>query len=161
MPHSFGKRARTRHLFARKFREHGMIKLSTYMQTFKVGDYVDIKANAACQKGMPYRYYHGKTGVVFNVSPRAVGIIIYKQVRNRFEEKRINVRIEHVLPSKCQTDFLRRARANTLAVEEAKKTGVKALVMKRTPIMPRAAHFVSTKNNEPVLVAPVPYEVLL
>ena len=59
MPHSYGQRARTRHLFSRKFRDHGMIKLSTYMKTYKVGDYVDIKANAACQKGMPYRFYHG------------------------------------------------------------------------------------------------------
>ena len=59
MPHSHGYRARTRHLFARKFREHGMIKLSTYMNTYKVGDLVDIHANGAVQKGMPFKFYHG------------------------------------------------------------------------------------------------------
>jgi ribosomal protein L21E len=39
--------------------EHGPIKLSTYLITFRVGDIVDIKANAAQQKGMPHKYYHG------------------------------------------------------------------------------------------------------
>jgi large subunit ribosomal protein L21e len=161
MPHSFGKRARTRHLFARNFREHGMIRLSTFMKTYKVGDYVDIKANAACQKGMPYRFYHGKTGVVFNVSPRALGVVVNKQVGNRFIEKRINIRIEHVIPSKCRDGFLARARANTKAATEAKSTGVKAASMKRQPILPASGHFVTTKNNEPVMISPVPYEILI
>ena len=162
MPNSFGKRARTRQLFARKFREHGMIKLSTYMQTYKVGDYVDIKANGACQKGMPYRFYHGKTGVVLNVAPRALGIIVYKPVRGRVIEKRINIRIEHVQPSKCNVDFLTRSRENTKLATLSKETGVKSVgSLKRQPAMPRAGHFVSTKGNSPVLIAPIPYEILI
>jgi len=32
-------------------------------------------------QGMPHKYYHGKTGVVWNVTKRAVGVEIYKQVR--------------------------------------------------------------------------------
>jgi large subunit ribosomal protein L21e len=36
-----------------------MIPLSTYLRVYKVGDIVDIKANAAQQKGMPHKYYHG------------------------------------------------------------------------------------------------------
>ena len=36
MPHSFGYRARTRDMFSRPFRTKGMIKLSTYMTTYKV-----------------------------------------------------------------------------------------------------------------------------
>lgn len=161
MPHSFGKRARTRHLFSRNFREHGMINLSTYMKTYKVGDYVDIKANSACQKGMPYRFYHGKTGVIFNVAPRALGVIVYKPVRNRLVEKRINIRIEHVQPSKCRDDFLARARANSKLVAEAKASGVKLPSLKRQPVLPKPGHFVSIKNNEPVFVTPIPYEILL
>ncbi|GLE08632.1 hypothetical protein PINS_up019947 [Pythium insidiosum] len=62
MPHSFGYRARTRDMFARPFRQRGMIKLSTYLRTFKVGDYVDIKANGAIHKGMPHKFYHGPHG---------------------------------------------------------------------------------------------------
>lgn len=160
MPNSFGKRARTRQMFARNFREHGMIKLSTYMKTYKVGDYVDVKANSACQKGMPYRFYHGKTGVIFNVSPRSVGVIIMKQVRGNFMEKRINVRIEHVIPSKCQEDFLLRTRNNTLAIQAAKADNVKLGSMKRTPALPREAHFISSANDA-ILMTPIPYETLI
>jgi ribosomal protein L21E len=56
---TFIVRARTRHMFSRKFREHGAIPLSTYLKTYKVGDIVDIKANAAVQKGLPHKFYHG------------------------------------------------------------------------------------------------------
>lgn len=36
-----------------------MIPLTTFLRVYKVGDIVDIKANAAQQKGMPHKYYHG------------------------------------------------------------------------------------------------------
>lgn len=29
---------------------------------------------------MPFKFYHGKTGRVFNVTKRAVGVIVNKQV---------------------------------------------------------------------------------
>ena len=111
----FGYRARTRHMFARKFREHGPTKLSTYMITYKVGDLVDIKANGSIHKGMPHKFYHGRTAVVYNVSPRALGLIVNKRVGNRYMEKRINVRIEHVKPSQSRADFLRRVQENDAA----------------------------------------------
>lgn len=59
MPHAHGYRARTRHMFARDFRNHGPTKLSTYMKVYKVGDIVDIKANGSIHKGMPHKFYHG------------------------------------------------------------------------------------------------------
>jgi ribosomal protein L21E len=52
---------------------------------------------------VPHKYYHGRTGVVFNVSPRAVGVIVFKVVGNRYMEKRVNVRIEHVRHSKVRS----------------------------------------------------------
>jgi ribosomal protein L21E len=57
------------------------------MKTYRVGDIVDIKNNGAQQKGMAYKVYHGKTGVVYNVTKSAVGIILYRQVGNRYIEK--------------------------------------------------------------------------
>lgn len=33
--------------------------MSTFLINYHVGDIVDIKANAAQQKGMPHKYYHG------------------------------------------------------------------------------------------------------
>lgn len=102
MPHSFGMRARTRDMFKRGFKNKGMIPLTTFMRIYKVGDIVDIKANAAQQKGMPHKYYHGRTGIVYNVTARAVGVIVYKVVGNRYMEKRVNLRVEHVKHSKCR-----------------------------------------------------------
>lgn len=46
----------------------------------QVGDYVDVKANASIQKGMPFKGYHGRTGVVFNVTKRALGVSVNKLV---------------------------------------------------------------------------------
>ncbi|KAJ3065104.1 hypothetical protein HDU98_006043 [Podochytrium sp. JEL0797] len=160
MPHSFGLRARTRHLFSRAFRTQGQIKLSTYMVNYKVGDIVDIKANGAVQKGMPHKFYHGKTGIVYNVTKSSVGVIVNKIVGNRYIEKRVNIRVEHIKHSQCRTDFLRRVKHNAAALTEAKANGTKA-VMKRQPAQPRTAHYVSSKNNAPITVAPVPYEALV
>ncbi|KAF9562613.1 hypothetical protein EC968_005190 [Mortierella alpina] len=160
MPHSYGIRARTRHMFARNFREHGMpIKLTTYLKTYKVGDIVDIKANGAIHKGMPHKFYHGRTGIIYNVTKSAVGIIINKKVGNRFLEKRVNIRVEHIKHSKCRDDFLRRVKENAAAKLQAKTDGVK-VNLKRQPVKPREARFVSIKHNIPTTLNPIPYDTL-
>jgi large subunit ribosomal protein L21e len=46
-------------MFQRDFRKKGMIPLSTYLKTYRVGDIVDVKANGAVHKGMPFKFYHG------------------------------------------------------------------------------------------------------
>jgi large subunit ribosomal protein L21e len=61
-----------------------------------VGDIVDIKANGSIHGGMPHKYYHGRTGRVYNVTKSAVGVIVNKRIGNRIIPKRINLRIEHV-----------------------------------------------------------------
>lgn len=134
--------------------------LSTYLKVYKVGDIVDVKGNGAIQKGMPYKFYHGKTGRVFNVTRRAVGIVVNKQLGNRIIPKKINVRIEHVRHSKCRDDFLKRVKANEIKKAEAKAKGEK-VDCRRLPVQPRGAHFVSTKNNQPTLVEPIPYEFII
>ena len=87
MPHANGYRARTRFMFSRAFRQKGVINLSTYLKSVKVGDLVDIVANAAVHKGMPHKFYHGRTGTVFNVTPRAVGVEVNKQVGGGFRSR--------------------------------------------------------------------------
>ena len=57
---------------------------------------MDIKVNSTIHKGMPYRFYHGKTGVVWNVTKRAVGVEVNKVHREKVLKKQIHVRIEHV-----------------------------------------------------------------
>merc|ERR1711964_30687 len=83
MPKSEGLRCSTRDMFSRPFRQHGMPNLSTYLTNYKLGDYVDIKANSAIQKGMPHKYYHGRTGRVWNVTPHAVGVEVNKNLGGR------------------------------------------------------------------------------
>lgn len=80
MPAGHGLRARTRDMFSRGFRKRGTIPLSTYLRIFKIGDYVDIKVNGAVHKGMPHKFYHGRTGRVWNITKRAIGVEVNKQV---------------------------------------------------------------------------------
>ncbi|GJE97789.1 60S ribosomal protein L21 [Phanerochaete sordida] len=160
MPHSFGYRARTRDMFKRKFREHGAIRLSTYLITYRVGDIVDIKANSAEQRGMPHKYYHGRTGIVYNVTPRAVGVIVHKVVGGRYLEKRVNIRVEHIRHSKCRQEFLDRVKRNHDLHAEAKAKGER-VTLKRIPAQPRPAHVISTADNVPQTMVPVRYETTI
>merc|ERR1711916_16634 len=157
MPHSYGSRARTRKLFARDFRKHGLPAMTTYLTNYKVGDLVDIAANSAIHKGMPHKYYHGKTGRVFNVSKRALGVIVNKTVGGRIMKKRITVRVEHVCQSNSRADFLKRVVENEKIKAEARKNKVKPVGLKRLPAQPRAAALVKTKKTEIVDVRPIPY----
>eukprot|EP00766_Chilomastix_caulleryi_P006740 gnl/Chilomastix_caulleri/9009.p1 GENE.gnl/Chilomastix_caulleri/9009~~gnl/Chilomastix_caulleri/9009.p1 ORF type:complete len:80 (+),score=11.00 gnl/Chilomastix_caulleri/9009:93-332(+) len=50
--------------------------MQSYLATYKVGDYVDVKVNSSQQKGMPHYLYHGKTGRVYDVSPHAIGVAL-------------------------------------------------------------------------------------
>ena len=121
MTHSYGLNSKTRHTFARKFRQHGMINMHAYNTVYHIGDYVDIKGNGSIHRGMPHRQYVGKTGKVWNITPNAVGIEVNKKVGNRIIVKRINVRVEHIAPSRCREDFLKRVAANRAKKVQAKK----------------------------------------
>jgi large subunit ribosomal protein L21e len=161
MPHSFGKRARTRDLFARPFRKHGPVHLSQYLQTFKVGEYVDVKANGSIQAGMPFKFYHGKTGKIWNVTPRAVGVVVNKQVRNRIIPKKIHVRVEHVQKSDCQMDVKARMQ-QVLDIRKWNKENPekKKSYPKRLPAQPDTGFTLTMKHKKLVTVDPVPYEIL-
>jgi large subunit ribosomal protein L21e len=155
-----GYRRGTRYLFARRFRRHGVEHLSTYLKVYKRGDIVDIKGNGAFQKGMPHKYYHGKTGRVYNVTKHAVGVIVNKRVRNRVIAKKINVRIEHVSHSTCRQDFLTRLKQNEELKRKAKESGV-IVNLKRQAKQPKEGHFITVnKLNKPQNLHPIPYELI-
>merc|ERR1712166_641987 len=61
-------------------REHGTLSLGKVFKTFHVGDIVDLKGDGSVQKGMPHKYYHGKTGTVWNVTKRAIGVEVNKMM---------------------------------------------------------------------------------
>jgi len=109
---------------------------------------------------MPYKVYHGKTGIVYNVTKSSVGVILQKQVGSRFMEKRINVRVEHVSHSRSREDLLKRVKLNFAKQKKAKETGEPQL-MKRLPAQPREQRIVSFKDNKPEKITPVPYETTI
>eukprot|EP00197_Chlamydomonas_leiostraca_P010309 CAMPEP_0202859904 /NCGR_PEP_ID=MMETSP1391-20130828/1824_1 /ASSEMBLY_ACC=CAM_ASM_000867 /TAXON_ID=1034604 /ORGANISM="Chlamydomonas leiostraca, Strain SAG 11-49" /LENGTH=164 /DNA_ID=CAMNT_0049539007 /DNA_START=59 /DNA_END=553 /DNA_ORIENTATION=+ len=158
MPAGAGLRSRTRHMFARGFRNHGFIPLTTYLRNFKVGDFVDIKVNGAIHKGMPHKWYQGKTGVVWNVTKRAIGVEINKRVGGRIIAKRIHVRVEHVKPSRCREDYLKRVASNDAIKHEAKVKGVKAPKTKRVPVGPRSGYMLT--DVKPETITAIPYDII-
>lgn len=117
-------------------------------------------ANGAVQKGMPYKVYHGKTGVVYNVTKSALGVILYRRVGNRYMEKRINVRVEHVRMSKSRDDFIRRVKENAAKKREAKEKGTQ-MYLKRLPVPPREARTVDVTKNKPENISPLAYETTI
>ena len=146
MVHSHGKRARTRDLFSKPYKKHGATPFSKYFVVYKVGDYVDILADGSIYKGMPHKFYHGKTGRVFNVTAHAVGVVVNKFVNGRIIPKRIHVRIEHVRKSRSRLAFVERVKANDKAKLEAKAKGQK-IQTKRIPAQPKEEHVVTPKED--------------
>merc|ERR1719251_632116 len=74
---------------------------------------------------MAHRIYQGKTGVVWNVTKSAVGVLSKKKVGNRYRTKRLHVRIEHVGHSGCRKDFLQRCKICKTAQKRSEKISTK------------------------------------
>lgn len=127
---------------------------------------------------------YSRTGIIYNVSPRAVGILINKRVGNRFIEKRVNIRVEHIKHSQGRQVFLDRVKKNEKARIAAKEKGgefcepgkgkdrvlmrflfplVDTVHLKRVQTTPRTAHTVAaaTGQNIPQTIVPVPYETTI
>ena len=158
MPHSFGVRARTRDLFSKPYKKHGAVPFNKYFTNYKVGDYVDIIADGSIHKGMPHKYYHGKTGRVYNVSGVALGIVVNKGVNGRIIPKRLHIRIEHARKSRSRLAFVERVKSNDKLKVEAKKAGKPKPNTKRIPTQPQDAHVV--KGNNVVYMNPIKFREL-
>ena len=157
MPSHFGLRSKTRQKFRKAFGTRGVPNMTRYLTTFKKGDYVDVYADSSIHKGMPHKFYHGRTGIVFNVTKNAVGVEMNKLVRGQELKKRIHVRIEHVRKSRCNEAFLRRVKENDAAKHAAKEAGLK-VVTKRVPLAPKPGKIVSVQSeNDVTLLQVQPY----
>eukprot|EP01060_Flectonema_neradi_P016003 TRINITY_DN2261_c0_g1_i11.p1 TRINITY_DN2261_c0_g1~~TRINITY_DN2261_c0_g1_i11.p1 ORF type:complete len:160 (+),score=31.23 TRINITY_DN2261_c0_g1_i11:50-529(+) len=142
MVHSYGYRAGTRNLFSKTFGTKGMPNQTRYLTQYKAGDYVNICADPAIQKSLPHKVYQGKTGIVWNVTPRALGVIVNKKHNGKVFKKRINVRVEHVRKSKCQDDLKARIATNAGLQKEKKKRS------KRVPAnQPRSACIIKKQKS--------------
>jgi large subunit ribosomal protein L21e len=114
------------------------------MNQYKKGMFVDIVANGSIHKGMPHKFYHGRTGKVFDISPNSIGVIVNKQVRNRIVEKRIHVRVEHLKISTCNANFKKHVRE----VEQRKRDNPKEKQFtKRLPTGPAEEQKIEVKKD--------------
>ncbi|MBT7902964.1 50S ribosomal protein L21e [Candidatus Woesearchaeota archaeon] len=59
-----GARRKTRNKFKKPVRSRGKISISKFFQELVAGDTVQLLAEPAYQKGMYFRRFHGKAGVV-------------------------------------------------------------------------------------------------
>merc|ERR1712176_361974 len=130
--------------------------MGRYMATFKRGDYVDIVVDSSVQSGMPFSFYHGRSGVVFNVNRNALGVEVTKVVGNRQLRKRIHVNIAHLRKSRCNEGFLKRVKQNDQKKRDAKLQGQK-VVCKREPEGPKGMKFVDPGEEEVQVLAPLPF----
>uniref|UniRef100_A0A7S4BZ48 60S ribosomal protein L21 n=2 Tax=Chrysotila carterae TaxID=13221 RepID=A0A7S4BZ48_CHRCT len=160
---SRGYRSCTRDLFSKKPRDKNYNPpLSTFLRTYKVGDTVDIVCNSAQQKGMPYKFYHGRTGTVWNVTRRGIGVEVNKVHRQRQLVKRIHVRVEHLRPSNSKAGHLARVKSNEEKKKAAKESGVPCATseLKRSPKGPRDGFTLDlgkTFETKVHTLTPVPY----
>ncbi|EPR79136.1 60s ribosomal protein L21 [Spraguea lophii 42_110] len=139
MVSSHGYRRQTRNLFSQAFRKHGMPNTSTYLTQYAVGEYVDIKVNPAIHKGMPHKYYHGRTGIIKEVNRGSVIVLFNRILANKTVERKVIVGIEHIRKSKCQDEYLKRLEINKKIIEEAEKKGEVPVLFKRQPKGPKPA----------------------
>ena len=108
---------------------------------------MDVIADGSVQSGMPFKFYHGKTGRVYNVTKHALGIVVNKKVGNHIQQKRLQLRVEHVRKSSSREAFKDRCKANDLKKAEANKAG-KRISTKRQNEAPRTERKVVTKEAE-------------
>ena len=59
-----GSRRKTRHMSKKPVQRRGKISITKTLQELKPGQKVVLKMESGVQKGLYYRRYHGKTGVV-------------------------------------------------------------------------------------------------
>lgn len=163
MVNSKGYRRGTRYLFRRPFRKHGPEHLSTYMSIYKRGQIVHIKGNGSVQKGMPHKFYHGRTGTVMNVLKRAVQVKVNKRVKQRLIEKKVMLRVEHIRPARYQEGMKKKAERIANLKKLAKQFNIWGLNTKlRRVEEPKSGHFVNVnKLNAPVEVTAIPYELVV
>ncbi|ORD96774.1 RL212 [Hepatospora eriocheir] len=145
--YSKGYRRRTRTLFSKDFGKKGLPNTTKILQQYKKGDYVDCKVDPSVVKGMPHKYYHGKTGRVFKVDKRAVGVEFFRQVGGKKIRRLVNARVEHLTLSECNSETKRLRQEHNARVIESRKTGEPIKVIKRQPTGPRCQYLLSTTEK--------------
>ena len=61
---SQGLRSGARHKLSRSFKEKGLSPITRSLQTFELGETVNVVIDSSYQKGQPHHRFHGLTGKV-------------------------------------------------------------------------------------------------
>ena len=159
MGRSSGKRSNTRDSYSRAFKKHGQEHTSTYIRTFKIGEHVDIIANSSIQRGLPYKFYHGKTGKIFSITKSSAGIKVEKRVWNKKIIKRLNIRLEHLIKSKTKVKFQEKLKSRDAVRRLANNNGRKSIFFKGLADTEANHHFVSFQKI--INIDPEPYSIIV
>lgn len=166
MVHSYGYRSGTRNKYSKKkqgleHRRAGPIATARLLETYRLGDRVDIIGDSAHHKGLPHKFYHGRTGVVYNVTPRGLGVVVNKYHRNgKILAKRICVRHVHARQSRCAVDTVARIQANEAIKRASKESGERKPTIKRVPGKPKDSFTVKAFKLNFLGARPVKFEDL-
>ena len=87
-----GFRRNTRHKMSKNVRSRGKISIRQFLQSFKVGEKVQLKAEPAYQKGMYFPRFYGKVGVVSKV----VGSCYEVKINDMGKDKTVVVHPVHL-----------------------------------------------------------------
>jgi len=71
-----GLRRKTRDILKKHYKTKGKVSLTKYFQKFNDGDKVVLKAEPGVQKGMYYKRYHGKEGIVMGKQGNCYQVLI-------------------------------------------------------------------------------------
>jgi large subunit ribosomal protein L21e len=158
MVRSGGKRSNTRYIHSKPFRKSGNEHVSTYIQNFKIGEYVDILINSSIQKGIPFKYYHGKTGKIFKIAGNSVGVMVEKIVGNRKICKKINIRIEHLRKSKTMEGHKERIKGKD-KIRQSLNKKKSFIFFRKVSGLPVGDHFISFEKI--IKINPEPYSIII
>jgi large subunit ribosomal protein L21e len=104
---------------------------------------------------MPFKHYHGRTGVVFNVTKRAIGVTVNKECNGRILKKQLHIATPHLKPSKCQAQILSR-RVENEAIKKSVREGAPRQNLKRQNAQPKLGYSFKI-DAEPTTIQPLPY----
>ena len=85
-------RGKTRHKWEKSPRQKGKVSIRKFLQKFKEGDKVTLLAESAYQKGIYFRRFHGRIGIVTGKQ----GTCYYIDIKDINKAKRVLVHPVHL-----------------------------------------------------------------
>ncbi len=79
-----GFRRKTRSKLRKNYRQKSKISISNYLQKFKIGDKVLLKAEPAVQNGMYFPRFHSKVGMVKGKQGSSYKVLIKDGKKDKF-----------------------------------------------------------------------------